>query len=298
MRVILTLLIVIIIEFNLYSVGTFQQTNTSSVINSTDNEGKKQGYWVVTGSMKPESGYDAESTIEEGNYIGNKKDGLWKKYFKTGKLKNQITYKANLPNGEYKIFYENGKVEEEGFWDLDKNTGKFKRYYSTGQISQDFNFNTNGKRNGNQKYYFENGTLNIDVEIKEGTENGKMKRYYPNGDLEEEAIFINGKMDEKTLKNYEPKKPEVINKEEELIVIKSSTPVTNAKTNLNVFNADGNNTLYNNNMQVTQIGIFKSGRLWNGRWKKYNKNGILIKIEIYKEGIYVGDSVIDEEDKK
>ena len=298
MRVLITLLFLYMVEYNLLVGNSFQEKNAITAINIVDTEGKKQGYWIIKGSMRPEAGYENESIIEEGNYTNNKKEGVWKKYFKTGQLKNQISYKSNMPNGAYKLFYDNGKVEEEGNWGLDKNTGSFKRYYSTGQVSQDFVFTESGKRNGTQKYYFENGTLNLEVEIKEGLENGKLKRYYSNGDLEEEMNFQNGKLDDKSLKTYSLKKPAVALKEEEAVVLKKSQPVASDRPNLNTFDGNGNTTLYNNNMQVTQIGEFKAGRLWNGKWKKYNKNGILVKIEIYKQGIYVGDAVIEEDDKK
>lgn len=32
----------------------------------------------------------------------------------------------------------------------------------------------------------------------------------------------------------------------------------------------------------------------DGKWFKYDENGILIRIEIYKDGRYIGDGVIDE----
>lgn len=40
-------------------------------------------------------------------------------------------------------------------------------------------------------------------------------------------------------------------------------------------------------------GEYRNGILWNGKHYVYDKNGLLIKIEIYKEGKYAGDGQID-----
>ena len=87
-----------------------------SDINRTDAQGQRQGYWIIKGSMLSDATYKPEEKVEEGNYKNNRKDGLWKKYWPGGKLRNEINYALGKPTGEYKLFYENGKLEEHGFW--------------------------------------------------------------------------------------------------------------------------------------------------------------------------------------
>ena len=38
------------------------------------------------------------------------------------------------------------------------------------------------------------------------------------------------------------------------------------------------------------MGEFKDNRLMNGKWYIYDDNGILLRIAVYKDGIYVGDT--------
>jgi hypothetical protein len=38
-----------------------------------------------------------------------------------------------------------------------------------------------------------------------------------------------------------------------------------------------------------QDGEFKDGRLYNGKMYVYDEDGILLKVKIYKEGVYHSD---------
>ncbi|MEM7161166.1 MAG: hypothetical protein AAF487_01885 [Bacteroidota bacterium] len=265
-------------------------------INQVDENGHKFGHWVIYGHMKKDKSYSSEAKVEEGKYESNKRTGLWKKYFPNGSIKSRINYKRNIPNGDYVLYYENGKVQEEGTWKNNRNVNGFKRYYKSGQVQQDFLFASNGKRNGEQKYFHENGQMEVLVNIVEGKESGELKRWYANGDIKETKTFNDGIVDETSIKKYEEKKPEVIVKEEEAVPVKvTEAPKKTEKTNLAIFKANGKNTLYNKNMQLSQTGMFKNGKLKDGKWYRYNKDGILERIEIYKGGKYVGDAVIEEE---
>jgi hypothetical protein len=47
--------------------------------------------------------------------------------------------------------------------------------------------------------------------------------------------------------------------------------------------------LYNKKGQVAKDGIFKDNRFLDGKSYKYDGDGKLIRIEIYKDGVYIGD---------
>lgn len=53
---------------------------------------------------------------------------------------------------------------------------------------------------------------------------------------------------------------------------------------------DGYQELYNEKNQITRKGFFISGKLVNGFRHVYKGNGRLSRIEIYKDGVYMGDS--------
>ena len=67
------------------------------------------------------------------------------------------------------------------------------------------------------------------------------------------------------------------------------------KPNYGHFDGNGYAKLYNQDKLITKDGIFKSYRLIDGKWYKYDENNILINIERIKNGRYVGDVPFDEE---
>lgn len=272
--------------------------------NQTNAEGRRIGYWKVTAADKPTAGYSGDALIEEGEYSEGRKVGLWKTYFPSGKIKNEITYENGRPKGPYTTYYENGQIEERGSWDLNKNLGKFTRYYENGQVQQDFTFDDSGKRNGPQKYYHENGQIMIEGSWNGGKEDGEIREYYSNGEVKSVRVFNGGKMDAAKSSFTEPKSPAVAepvaepvkdenNRVKQTIAVKE----TEAKPNIGYFDGNGQHTLYNKNRQVSQKGIFKNGRLIDGKVYKYSKDGILMTIEIYQNGQYIGDGVITDDMK-
>jgi len=270
-------------------------------INIVDNNGLKQGKWIVFGKNVNNPEYAPEQIVEEGYYKDGKKEGLWIKYYPSGVKRSEITYVGGRPKGPYRLYYENGKVEEEGNWDKNKNVGSFKRYYSNGNLQQEFNFNENGKREGIQRYYHENGQLAIEGNWQDGKENGEVKEYYPDGTLKSIKVFNNGVFDETKSKEFppsQPKQPSVVIADNNQKKVEAPPPAPEEKPNLGEFTGDGFFILYNKNKMISQKGVFKNGKLWDGKFYKYNANGILIKVEVYKEGRYIGDAPLEEELKQ
>jgi len=286
----LLLLIAMALSLNSFS-ATFGD------INKVDAKGQRQGYWIIKGDMVNEPSYKPESKVEEGRYTDNRKEGIWKKYWPNGKLRSEINYAAGKPTGEYQLFYENGITEEHGFWANNKNISEFKRFYDNGNPQQHFLFTDNGKRNGLQKYYHDNGKMALEVNILNGTESGLMRRYNPDGALIEEKVFENGVVKQsKTMGAVKGQSTGAKDPYDKNVGTKSkaSTDKPNAAE---TFKPDGFNTLYNKNGDVTQSGEFKGGKLFNGKWYRYSNDGILIRIEIYRGGTFIGTGVIGEEEK-
>jgi antitoxin component YwqK of YwqJK toxin-antitoxin module len=267
-------------------------------LNLIDDQGRKQGYWIIKGYMVDSDEYSPNSTIEEGSYKNNLKDGLWTRYYPNGVVKSEINYENNKPRGEYSIFYRNAQLEEHGHWQRNKNIGEFERYYKNGNPQQKFFFSDNGLRYGEQRYYHENGQLWLEVNVVNGKEEGEMKRYFANGKLKERKVFHNGEVDPKSVRTYggnAPSQPVItVEQEKESITEEPVVVPEEGTTNESVpFKANGFNTIYNNNDQISQVGQYNEGQLWNGKWYQYNKDGILIRIEVYKDGKYVGNGLIE-----
>lgn len=267
----------------------------NDTINRIDADGKKQGKWILMGKHKPGTCYQLEQKIEEGKYQDNRKLGIWVEYFCNGNMKNKLTFVNGRPDGYAIMYHENGKISEEGNWKNQRWVGNYKLYYDNGQVQHEFVFNATGKREGAQKYYYDNGQIAIEGNFANGKESGLIKEFHENGDLKAEKNYADGNVDVASIKEYAPKKP---------LVKKSDVPADNApkivvakdeapneavkKTGPMVLN--GQQTLYNRNKQITKDGLFKDNRFMDGKAYIYDDNGILMRVAVYKNGIYVGDT--------
>lgn len=273
---------------------TNPQSQNISSQNVTDSFGRRQGYWKILGAMSIEEGYKDNQIIEEGRYYNNKRQGLWKKYYPTGGLRSEIMYRENHPYGQYKTYYPNGNTEEEGFWKANKNTGQYKRYHENGKPAQNFFFNDYGKRNGVQEYFYPNGTLQLSVEIENGVAHGAYKSYYPDGKLKLEKRITNGEVEKGSVKEYPPAQEFKDLAAMPKLPKTERTPALTDRPNLEEFKETGFNTLYNRNKQISQVGEFIQGRLYDGKWYKYDKNGLLRRVEVYKKGRFIGYGIIED----
>ena len=291
------LLIVFFITYKISIAQSYEIFNQDT-INFVDANNLKQGYWIFFGRMKKLPEYKDDQKVEEGKFTDSRKVGIWKKYFPNGNVNHQITYENGRPNGYYINYYEDGTLQEEGNWVNNKQIGKFKRFHENGKLSQDFNFNETGKREGVQKYFHENGKIMIEGSWNQGKESGVVKEYYENGDLKSEKVYNNGSFDAAASKTFEPVKPlpKPVEKIPENPTGTTTPPVVKAGESLNlggVFNGDGKAVLFNKNKQVAKDGVFQKYKLIDGKEFIYNSDGILQRIAIYKNGIYVGDGLIE-----
>ncbi|MFI5203265.1 MAG: hypothetical protein ACHQF2_02125 [Flavobacteriales bacterium] len=267
-------------------------THNGQVVNQKNEQGQKVGHWVIFGT--PAEGYKADQVKEEGDFDNGRKTGLWKLYWPNGKIKSEVEFKNGRASGKFTSYYENGQKEEEGNWKNNAYTGGFTRYHENGQVAQKKVFNAAGKTDGKVEYYYPNGKPELVYNSANGVENGDLTRYYPNGDVQETMTFAGGKPDEATKKEFKMVNPAVdlasLNPKDE----KQSTTDTKLTTNAAQKEIkDGYQKLYDEQKRLVQDGEFKGGRLWNGKWYKYDKNGLLWKIEVYKEGKYFADAQME-----
>jgi len=296
--------VVITISFvgcsSLFSQSTAQtyefMPNSKDTINYTDVSGKKQGKWILFGKHKPNTCYASNQKAEEGLYKENRKTGIWMEYFCNGNPKNKITFVNGRPDGYAIVYYENGKIQEEGQWKNNRWVGNMKQYYENGQVQHDFKFNEGGKREGVQTYNHENGKLAIQGTFVNGKESGTIKEYNEKGELKAEKVYNNGNVDVASIKMYDPanetvgKKPEAADNAPKIGLKADEKPLEASKGPM-VLN--GKHTLYDKNKQVSKDGVFKDNRLIDGKAYIYDNNGILKRVAIYRNGVYVGDGVIE-----
>lgn len=267
----------------------FQETgNPQGYPNKEDAKGR-QGMWTIWGRMSPDKGYPPDGKIEEGPYKDDRKEGEWIKFHldgKTPRLKGM--YVDNRPNGPYIKYYENGVMMEEGKFTAGKQVEIFRRYYDTGVLSQEKNFNDQGREDGAVKYYYPNGKLEFEYTKVDGVTTGQATRYYENGDVKE-IIMYNSDGSIASRIEKEMVNP-AVNSTPVVTTPPSSAPDgRKGFTNGKKFKDDGYNKVYNADQELWMDGEFKGGKLMDGKLYKYDSDGILLKIEVWKNGKYHSD---------
>jgi antitoxin component YwqK of YwqJK toxin-antitoxin module len=273
----------------------------SDTVNKVDADGRKQGKWVVLGRHK--SGcHRPDQKVEQGMYADNRKTGTWIEFYCNGNMRNRITFVNGRPDGYAQLFHENGKISEEGIWKNNRWTGNYKLYYDNGEVQHEFVFGPTGKREGPQKYYYENGQLAIEGNFENGKESGVIKEYYENGDQKSEKNYTDGAVDANSIKEFQPKKPiakrsDVPEENAPVIKVRADEKPNEAAKSVSPAKGpivlNGQYTLYNKNKQITKDGIFKDNRFIEGKAYFYDENGILQRIAVYRNSMYVGDAQVE-----
>lgn len=249
----------------------------SDTLNNTDAQGWKQGRWVELSDGEDALGCNAGTKIEEGFYKDNRKVGVWRSYWCSGKLRNELVYNSDKTISS-KDYYPDGKLKEEGTWNSLGWIGPYKFYHPNGKLYYEWAYDQGGKRTGRQRYYFDNGNIMFDGEWNGGKEAGVIKEYYENGSIRSEKTFNDGKLDTLNVKTYAPKEVKV---EEKVEPKKEEVkPIVNPE--LGVIK-DGYNKTYNRDGKIDREGEFKNAKLVDGKQYFY-KDGNLEKTAIVREG--------------
>ncbi len=130
-------------------------------------------------------GYKTESPIVDG-----KRNGIAKKYYKSGKINTETPFTNDTINGTEMYYYENGRVKVTTPFVKGKENGTKRFYFENGKLSQETPY-VNGNEIGVQKAYFEGGKLHKETPHGEKGINGTTKSYYESGQLEYEAYTVN-----------------------------------------------------------------------------------------------------------
>lgn len=258
--------------------------NNGDSINVRDANNQKQGWWKVYNNDGKYKGYENGQLVEEGEYVNNRKTGVWTKYFPNGNKKHELTFANNIANGYAKIYYRNGQLQEEGIWKMNRWSGQYKYYYPDGTLKYDWNYNGSGKREGEQKYFHENGVIQYVGDWKNGNENGELVEYHDDGSVKTKRYFEGGKVKPEETLNLTKGKEFDGNEKKYNGKLK---PKSIAKGQF----VDGYNKLMNADGTVSKEGTFKDKKLVDGKVYVY-ENGVVIATMIYKGGKKVGEESI------
>ncbi len=256
-----------------------------TLINFTDNEGKKQGLWRYTGAMKPlEAGYDSTSIIQECMYRHNRKHGYCLDYYPNGKLKSLITYKYNRPNGYYAKFDTLSDIIEEGIWRGYK-YDHF-RQFKNGCVVQEKIWTKTSKK----IWFFETAC--------DSNRYGRIERveFIENTNISESSSCNFGLSRRDDLRKVDTSKYVLTKRNKEVrkhlqLDFDINEP-SELKMHLEI-PISGYYRIYNMNGEIKLDGLFENNDLINGKHYLYDENELLERIEVYKNAEYIGDGVID-----
>lgn len=298
------------IVFLLFSIAAISQTSETykgKKVNEKDAAGQKQGHWVILNTGGKFPGFAEGELVEEGDYLDNKKIGIWTKYYPGGVKKHELTFTNNQPNGYAKFYYKDGLLQEEGMWKDNKWVGEYRYYHENGNLFYNWVYNAQGKREGVQQYFHENGNLMIEGTWKDGSESGLLKEYYENGSVKAEKTFTTGKIEAATVKNFElgkqfddaaPKAKKLAESIKQQHQIKTTASIaSNIATakedkaaNVGMI-GDGQKTTYNKFGKPLLSGTFRNSMLIDGKENVYADDGTYLKTYIVKEGKRVSEEV-------
>lgn len=277
------LLACFLLENNVFAHFSGDQNET---VNQRSSDGKKQGRWIYYGKDRPSAGFPAKGKIEEGDYKDDRREGVWTIYHHDGvtpKIKGE--YVNNRPSGKYVKYHMNGKIKEQGTFVSGQYSDSLVRYHSNGQMEYEASYNGSGKEEGKVRYYYSNGQVEYEYISVNGVVSGKAMRYYENGDVKE-IIEYNEDGSVKSSIEKEMQTPSVRIPEP---TAAAAPKITKPIVKDGKFQPNGYNKVYNPNNEIWQDGDFKEGKLFNGKVYVYDRDGILLKVKVFKNGVYHSD---------
>lgn len=252
---------------------SFSQNDT---INYTDDQNKKQGYWIFTNKQKKLPGYQPNQKVEEGYYVNNKKDGKWVFYYRNGKKKHILFYQDGIPDGKATFFYKNGTVRETGTWRNNRWVGEYKQYYENGNPKNHFSYDNRGVKNGKQIYFHENGNPSLIGTWDNGNETDDLAEYKEDGSANTERYKAGPELD--IIKESDSLKLDSLTIDS--LKIKKFKKPTEP---IIPFDGNGYHEFKDKDGNTTKVGEFEDGLLVNGKIFKYDEKGKLILTKIVKD---------------
>jgi antitoxin component YwqK of YwqJK toxin-antitoxin module len=169
-----------------------------------DEEGNRQGPW--------KDYYKSGKIRAEGNYLNNNRSGEWRFYFANGKLEQKGKYLRGRENGLWTWCHENGRVwREEEFFNGREN-GILREYDEHGKRLTE-GYYVNGEKEGSW-YYRVGDHIEVGNYIT-GLRDGMWKYFYADSTLKFEGYYVQGNPDGKHKLYY----PDGALKEERIYVL-------------------------------------------------------------------------------
>lgn len=280
-----------ILLFLMFCCGFQMADAQNDSINRKDSQNKKQGLWIYFGADRPDLDYPNEGKVEEGRYVDDRKEGTWIKYWDDGETAKLIgNYTNNRPGGEYWKYHRNGELMEHGEFSKNQFKGFREKFDSTGQLLLKTKYN-DGRMIDTSFIYFANGCLEA-MEIMDDQGVPRQSFVYSKDSCNQIVEIVT----QHPHGNSQPA-PDFSYKKDSILVINSSYHGQGTWRYHPDYVYDYSDqklcsdqpiiVTYNEMNEVIFKGSCKDGKLNEGKLYLYDNDGILLRIEIWDNGIFI-----------
>ena len=196
------------------------------------------------------------------------RDGYWKEYFDSGKLKGEGRYDKDNRIGLWKFYHENGQLEQQGDYREGKPDGDWEWYYPDGNLLREEAY-FNGLRDGMMTEYDDQGNIITKGEYIEGKRNGEW--YFRMGGTEVDGTYSDD------MRNGLWQYWDIASSREKDKVLRFEGRYVED-------NPHGEHTYYWDNGNKREQGQYVMG-LKEGNWEYYNYDGTPFLVVSYENGI-------------
>lgn len=304
---IFTILIAILFSTNIFALSF------ESVSYTTDKNGKRTGFWALDSLNQPVSP-ESPLKMKEGYYVNGRKKGVWVLFFKGGKVPRVIgEYNDNRPSGAFFRFKESGelvqassvanKIAPDQSVQVTNDLFSCRMLFDNkdivaGQVFFAKNFSTTNK---SYNFWMESNLNSIastssvvDFNWLNSNYNAILTTYLKLRTPSKLRVVESGVKPE-TVKSVTLSKQTVISPAVQSTASPANLPpvVKSPKVAKGLtFMPNGFNKLYTESNEIWMDGHFENGQLKSGKVFIYDKDGILLKVRVYKDGKYESDGVL------
>jgi len=292
--------------FLLTNIGWTAKVAEADTLNKLDAHGKRTGYWVVDGENDATS-LDSKSKRKEGRYIKGRKFGAWICYYPDGKTPRLIgEYLDNRPGGAYFRFDRKGGLLQASTvprkitqsQNLEVHNGLFDcrmMFHNREMVAGQVFF---AKRAFSVPYSYQfwvEESLNQNQSRNAHVNFAWLSQNYP----QLYSTYLSVRTPHKVMVEN-PEIQNVVSKIEKIQDSNANSHVRNSVMNAPfihtprvakgaVFQPNGFNKLYTVSDEIWIDGQFRNGQLKDGKVFVYDRDGVLLKVRIFKDGLYVSD---------
>jgi antitoxin component YwqK of YwqJK toxin-antitoxin module len=167
----------------------------SLLAQTTDANGKKQGYWKKKDEKTNRLAY-------EGEFKDDKPVGTFKYYYPNDSVRAIMTFKQNGKVAYARLFHQTtGKRMGEGKYIQELKDSVWTYYDESGKLLSKDNY-VNGKKHGMSYVYLPDGRLAEERNYKTDLQHGPFKQYLDGKRLRGQGNYVNGQLDGKATYYY------------------------------------------------------------------------------------------------